>query len=105
MLLGKDMNPIEELKDSGLSISQSNEVNGYDRRRVRKYLLSPGIAPRCGRRSPGPRVWAISTNATLKRARETNSITARVLWMRAPPSGTSLSAAVYEVYSRSTRSA
>jgi len=45
---------IEEMKHTGLSLSAISELTGYDRKTVRKYLLSPESVPRYPARSPQP---------------------------------------------------
>ncbi len=54
MLLGRNVNDIEELKHTGLSFSQISELTGYDRKTIRKYLLNPEAVPRYGSRPAGP---------------------------------------------------
>jgi hypothetical protein len=36
---GKDVDEINELKRSGMSIQATSELTGYDRKTIRKYLL------------------------------------------------------------------
>lgn len=50
-LRGKDVHDIEEMKQTGLSISAISELTGYDRKTVRKYLLSPQGVPQYSRRA------------------------------------------------------
>ena len=39
MLRGRDVHDLEEMKQTGMSISAISELTGYDRKTVRKYLL------------------------------------------------------------------
>ncbi len=45
MLRGKDVHDLEEMKQTGLSVSAISELTGYDRKTVRKYLLNPEGIP------------------------------------------------------------
>jgi transposase len=45
---------LEQLKQSGLSVSAISEVTGYDRKTVRKYLIEPEAVPAYGRRAARP---------------------------------------------------
>jgi len=45
VLRGKDVHELEEMKQSGLSVSAISEVTGFDRKTVRKYLLEPEAVP------------------------------------------------------------
>jgi len=50
VLLGRDMQDIEELKRLGLSIRAISQLTGYDRKTIRKYLIRPESAPVYGPR-------------------------------------------------------
>lgn len=52
MLRGKDMHEIEELKQTGLSVSAISELTGYDRKTIRKYLLHAPAVPQYEARPP-----------------------------------------------------
>jgi transposase len=45
VLRGKDVHELEQMKQSGLSVSAISEVTGFDRKTVRKYLLEPEAVP------------------------------------------------------------
>jgi len=45
VLRGKDVNDLEEMKQTGMSISAISELTGYDRKTVRKYLLNRETVP------------------------------------------------------------
>ena len=45
MLRGKDVRDLEEMKQTGMSVSAISELTGYDRKTVRKYLLNSAAAP------------------------------------------------------------
>ena len=65
VLRGKDVHELEQMKQSGLSVSAISELTGYDRKTVRKYLLEPeGL----------PNVWPAS------RPSWANSIRTRGFW-------------------------
>jgi transposase len=55
VLRGKDVHELEQMKQSGLSVSAISEVTGYDRKTVRKYLLEPEAIPTYGRRAAQPK--------------------------------------------------
>ena len=52
MFRGKDVQEIEELKKQGLSLRAISAVTGYDRKTIRRYLLSDGAVPVYGPRRP-----------------------------------------------------
>jgi transposase len=52
VLRGKDVNEIEQMKQSGLSVLRISELTGYDRKTVRKYLLNPEVVPGYSARAP-----------------------------------------------------
>lgn len=54
MLRGKDVHELEQMKQSGLSVSAISELTGFDRKTVRKYLLEPEAIPTYGRRAAQP---------------------------------------------------
>ena len=54
MLRGKDVHDIEEMRQTGLSVSAISEVTGYDRKTVGKYLLHAEGVPHYSRRSAQP---------------------------------------------------
>lgn len=54
MLRGKDVHELEQMKQSGLSVSAISEMTGYDRKTVRKYLLEPEAVPTYGWRAAKP---------------------------------------------------
>lgn len=54
MLRGKDVQDLEELKQTGMSISAISELTGYDRKTVRKYLLSSAAVPQYKERPVRP---------------------------------------------------
>jgi len=45
---------LEQMKQSGLSVSAISEMTGYDRKTVRKYLLEPEAVPTYGWRAASP---------------------------------------------------
>ena len=51
MLRGNDVHELEQMKQSGLSVSAISEVTGYDRKTVRKYLIEPEGVPTYGPRA------------------------------------------------------
>ncbi len=50
MFRGKDVREINELRRDGLSIRAISELTGYDRKTIRKYILSPEARPVYGPR-------------------------------------------------------
>lgn len=54
MLRGKDVHELEQMKQSGLSVSAISEVTGYDRKTVRKYLVEPEAVPTYNQRTTQP---------------------------------------------------
>jgi transposase len=54
VLRGKDVHELEQMKQSGLSVSAISEMTGYDRKTVRKYLLEPEAVPTYGWRAAKP---------------------------------------------------
>jgi transposase len=54
LLRGKDVQDIEGLKREGLSIQTISELTGYDRKTVRKYLITPDAWPAYPAREPQP---------------------------------------------------
>jgi transposase len=45
VLRGKDVHDLEEMKQTGMSISAISELTGFDRKTVRKYLLNGEALP------------------------------------------------------------
>jgi transposase len=45
---------LEQMKQSGLSVSAISDMTGYDRKTVRKYLLGPEAVPTYGWRAAKP---------------------------------------------------
>ena len=54
MLRGRDMQEFMEMKREGLSTQAISELTGYDRKTVRKYLLTPKTVPGYGPRVTAP---------------------------------------------------
>jgi len=54
VLRGKDVNDIAEWKRQGLSIQAISAMTGFDRKTIRKYLVSPETAPVYGPRTALP---------------------------------------------------
>ena len=54
MLRGRDMQEFMEMKREGLSTQAISELTGYDRKTVRKYLLTPKTGPGYGPRVAVP---------------------------------------------------
>jgi transposase len=54
VLRGRDMQEFMEMKREGLSTQAISELTGYDRKTVRKYLLTPETGPGYGPRVAVP---------------------------------------------------
>lgn len=54
MLRGRDVDEIEEMKQTGMSVSAISELTGYDRKTIRKYLLGSEAVPRYRERGEQP---------------------------------------------------
>ena len=52
MFRGKDVQEIEELKRQGLSLRAISQLTGYDRKTIRRYLISDRMMPVYGPRPP-----------------------------------------------------
>ena len=50
MFRGRDVHEIEELKMQGFSLRAISDLTGYDRKTIRKYLISPEAVPVYGPR-------------------------------------------------------
>ena len=50
MFRGKDVHEVEELKMQGFSLRAISDLTGYDRKTIRKYLISPEAVPVYGPR-------------------------------------------------------